>query len=158
MRRVFFILASVIVVGCTTTRVVTESEPMAVIKSIPETIKPEQDTSIFYYHVNPVNHAQSAAVVEGNFVWRDNCLYLIGSDRKFNTAMFPKLPKDIVKWDEAAKILNLNGRIFKMGDFISTNGQYSEYVPNSPIGIQYEEQGDKKCLTSTIVFIGTFFD
>ncbi len=72
--------------------------------------------------------------------------------------MFPLYPKGIVKWDEATKTLNLNGRVFKMRDFISINGQYSDYVPNSPIGIEYEKQGDKKCLTPTVAFIGTFFD
>lgn len=72
--------------------------------------------------------------------------------------MFSELPKAIVKWDEATKTLNLNGRAFKMGDYIKTNGAYWSYKPNTPEGIEYEEQGDKKCLTPTIALIGAFFD
>ena len=107
---------------------------------------------------DPVNQAQAAAIVRGNFVWRDHCLYLIGSNRKFTTAMFPEFPKGIVKWDEATKTLNLNGRVFKMGDYIKTNGAYWPYHPNTPGGAEFEKQGDKKCLTPTVAFIGTFFD
>ena len=72
--------------------------------------------------------------------------------------MFSEFPKAIVKWDEATKTLNLNGRAFKMGDYIKTNGAYWSYKPNTPKGIEYEEQGDKKCLTPTIALIGAFFD
>ena len=42
-----------------------------------------------------------------------------------------------------------------MGDSISTNGQYSDYVPNSTIGREYEAQGDKNCLNPTMALIGT---
>lgn len=123
-----------------------------------EAVKKEQQlskTSIFYYYVNPVRPAQSAAVVEGKFAWKDGCIYLVGKDGVYNTAMFPLYPKDIVKWDEASKTLALDGYVYKMGDFISTNGQYSDYVPKSPIGIEYENQGDKKCLNPTLAQIGT---
>jgi len=152
MRKQFLILASLLVVGCTTTTMATRSEK---IEPIQETMKPTQKTSIFYYYVNPVRPAQSAAGVEGNFAWKDGCIYLVGKDGVYNTAMFPLYPKGIVKWDEANKTLNLNGHIYKMGDFISTNGQYSDYIPNSPIGIDYEKQGNKKCLNPTLVQIGT---
>ena len=158
MRKAFFILTGLVIVGCTTTPVATTPEPMAAIKPIPEFIKPEQKTSIFYYYVDPVNQAQAAAIVRGNFVWRDHCLYLIGSDRKFTTAMFPEFPKGIVKWNEATKTLNLNGRVFKIGDYIKTNGAYWPYHPNTPGGAEFEKQGDKKCLTPYVALIGTFFD
>ena len=158
MRKAFFILTGLVIVGCTTTPVATTPEPMAAIKPIPEFIKPEQKTSIFYYYLDPVNPTQAASIVRGNFVWRDHCLYLIGSDRKFNTAMFPEFPKGIVKWNEATKTLNLNGRVFKMGDYISTNGSYQRYTPNTVGGAEYEKQGDKKCLTPSVAKIGTFFD
>ncbi|WP_367104049.1 hypothetical protein [uncultured Psychrobacter sp.] len=158
MKKVFLILISLVVVGCTTTPVASPLEPVPAIKTVPETILPKQKTSIFYYYVHPVRPAQSAAVVEGNFAWREGCIYLVGKNGFYHTAMFPLYPKGIVKWDEATKTLNLNGRVFKMRNFISTNGQYSDYVPNSPIGIEYEKQGDKKCLTPTVAFIGTFFD
>lgn len=132
--------------------------------SINHTLPPEKTsnkeqqinkTSIFYYYVNPVRQAQSAAVVEGKFTWKDGCIYLIGKDGTYNTAMFPLYPKGIVQWDESSKTLNLNGRVYKMGDSISTNGQYSDYVPNSPIGREYEAQGDKNCLNPTMALIGT---
>lgn len=158
MKKIFFILASLVVVGCTTTPVVAPPEPLAAIKPVQEVIEPEQKTSIFYYYLDPIHPTQFASIVRGNFVWRDHCLYLIGSDRKFTTAMFPEFPKGIVKWDEATKTVNINGRVFKMGDYIKTNGAYQSYTPNTVGGAEYEKQGDKKCLTPSVAFIGTFFD
>lgn len=155
MRKAFFILTGLVIVGCTTTPVANLPEAMSAIKPIPELVEPEQKTSIFYYDVNPVNHAQSAAVVEGTFAWKEGCIYLRGKDGVYNTAMFPLYPKDIVRWDEATKTLHLNGHIFNMGDSISTNGQYSDYVPDSPIGIEYERQGNKECLNPALAKIGT---
>lgn len=158
MKEVFLILASLLVISCTTIPIATPVEQVEVIEPIQKVVEPEQKTSIFYYYVDPVNQAQAAAIVRGNFVWRNNCLYLIGSDRKFTTAMFPEFPKGIVKWDEVTKTLSLNGRVFKMGDYIKTNGAYWSYLPNTPGGAEFEKQGDKKCLTPTVAFIGTFFD
>lgn len=153
MRKVFFILASIAAVGCTTTPVMTPSEHKEV-----EVINPVQKTSIFYYYLDPVNPTQAAAKVKGNFVWKDHCLYLIDGERKFHTAAFPEFPKGIVNWDEATKTLSLNGRVFKMGDYISTNGSYQRYAPSTVGGAEYEKQGDNKCLTPSIAKIGTFFD
>lgn len=155
MRNALVVLASLLAVSCTTIPVSNQTEPVAAIKPTPEFVEPEQKTSLFYYYVNPVRPAQSAAVVEGKFAWRDGCIYLVGRDGVYNTAMFPLYPKSLVEWDEASKTLILNGHIYKMGDFISTNGHYSDYVSNSPIGIEYEKQGDKKCLKSTLAKIGT---
>lgn len=149
-------LALLVGLSACTTSSPTINKPSTTIQT--EIIKPEQKTSIFYYHVNPVNYAQSAAVVEGTFAWKEGCIYLVGKDGVYNTATFPLYPKGIVKWDEATRTLHLNGHIFNMGDSISTNGQYSDYVPNSPIGIEYEKQGNKECLTPTVALIGTFFD
>ena len=158
MREIFFILASLVVVGCTTTPVAALPENTEVIKPVQKVVEPVQKTSIFYYYLDPVHPTQAASIVRGNFVWRDHCLYLIGSDRKFYTAAFPEFPKGIVNWDEATKTLNLNGRVFNMGDYISTNGSYKRYAPNTVGGAEYEKQGDKKCLTPSIAKIGTFFD
>ena len=158
MQKSLLALASLFLVGCMTAPVATPHESSAATKPIQEVVEPEQKTSIFYYYVDPVNQAQAAAIVRGNFVWRDHCLYLIGSDRKFTTAMFPEFPKGIVKWDEATKTLNLNGRVFKIGDYIKTNGAYWPYHPNTPGGAEFEKQGDKKCLTPYVALIGTFFD
>ena len=158
MQKSLLALASLFLVGCIIAPVATPTEPVVETNSIPEFINPEQKTSIFYYYLDPINPTQAASIVRGNFVWRDHCLYLIGSDRKFNTAMFPEFPKGIVKWNEATKTLNLNGRVFKMGDYISTNGSYQRYTPNIVGGAEYEKQGDKKCLTPSLAKIGTFFD
>ena len=158
MQKSLLALASLFLVGCTTAPVATSVESVVVIKPVQEVVEPEPKTSIFTYYVDPIHQSQAAAIVRGNFVWRDHCLYLIGSDRKFTTAMFPEFPKGIVKWDEATKTLNLNGRVFKMGDYIKTNGAYWPYHPNTPGGAEFEKQGDKKCLTPTVAFIGTFFD
>lgn len=158
MQKSLLALASLFLVGCMTAPVATPHESSAATKPIPELVEPELKTSIFTYYVDPIHQSQAAAIVRGNFVWRDHCLYLIGSDRKFTTAMFPEFPKGIVKWDEATKTLNLNGRVFKMGDYIKTNGAYWPYHPNTPGGAEFEKQGDKKCLTPTVAFIGTFFD
>lgn len=158
MRKAFSILTGLVVVGCTTAPVATPPKPMAAIKPIQEVVEPEQKTSIFYYYLDPVHPTQAASIVRGNFVWKDHCLYLIGSDRKFYTAAFPKFPKGIVNWDEATKTLNLDGRVFEMGDYISTNGSYKSYAPNTVGGAEYEKQGDEKCLTPSIAKIGTFFD
>lgn len=158
MQKSLLALASLFLVGCIIAPVATPTEPVVETNSIPEFINPEQKTSIFYYYLDPINPTQAASIVRGNFVWRDHCLYLIGSDRKFNTAMFPEFPKGIVKWNEATKTLNLNGRVFKMGDYISTNGSYQRYTPNTVGGAEYEKQGDKKCLTPSVAKIGTFFD
>ena len=158
MQKSLLALASLFLVGCTTAPVATPTEPVAATKPTQEVVEPEKKTSIFYYYVDPVHPTQAAAIVRGNFVWRDHCLYLIGSDRKFNTAMFPEFPKGIVNWDEATKTLNLNGRVFKMGGYIKTNGSYHRYTPNTVGGAEYEKQGDKKCLTPSVAMIGTFFD
>jgi len=158
MQKSLLALASLFLVGCTTAPVATSVESVVVIKPVQEVVEPEPKTSIFTYYVDPIHQSQAAAIVRGNFVWRDHCLYLIGSDRKFTTAMFPEFPKGIVKWNEATKTLNLNGRVFKMGDYISTNGSYQRYTPNTVGGAEYEKQGDKKCLTPSLAKIGTFFD
>ena len=158
MQKSLLALASLFLVGCTTAPVATSVESVVVIKPVQEVVEPEPKISIFTYYVDPIHQSQAAAIVRGNFVWRDHCLYLIGSDRKFTTAMFPEFPKGIVKWDEATKTLNLNGRVFKIGDYIKTNGAYWPYHPNTPGGAEFEKQGDKKCLTPTVAFIGTFFD
>ena len=158
MQKSLLVLASLFLVGCTTAPVATSVESVVVIKPVQEVVEPEPKTSIFTYYVDPIHQSQAAAIVRGNFVWRDHCLYLIGSDRKFTTAMFPEFPKGIVKWNEATKTLNLNGRVFKMGDYISTNGSYQRYTPNTVGGAEYEKQGDKKCLTPSVAKIGTFFD
>lgn len=158
MQKSLLALASLFLVGCTTAPVATPTEPVAATKPTQEVVEPEPKTSIFTYYVDPIHQSQAAAIVRGNFVWRDHCLYLIGSDRKFTTAMFPEFPKGIVKWNEATKTLNLNGRVFKMGDYISTNGSYQRYTPNTVGGAEYEKQGDKKCLTPSVAKIGTFFD
>lgn len=158
MQKSLLALASLFLVGCTTAPVATSVESVVVIKPVQEVVEPEPKTSIFTYYVDPIHQSQATAIVRGNFVWRDHCLYLIGSDRKFTTAMFPEFPKGIVKWNEATKTLNLNGRVFKMGDYISTNGSYQRYTPNTVGGAEYEKQGDKKCLTPSLAKIGTFFD
>lgn len=158
MQKSLLALASLFLVGCTTAPVATSVESVVAIKPVQEVVEPEPKTSIFTYYVDPIHQSQAAAIVRGNFVWRDHCLYLIGSDRKFTTAMFPEFPKGIVKWNEATKTLNLNGRVFKMGDYISTNGSYQRYTPNTVGGAEYEKQGDKKCLTPSVAKIGTFFD
>lgn len=151
MRKAFFILVSIVISGCATTPVVTLDEHK-VVKN------PVQKTSIFYYYLDPVNPTQAASVVRGNFLWKENCLYLIDGEHKVYTAVFPEFPKGIVNWDEVTKTIELNGRVFKMGDYIYTNGSYQSYTPNTVGGIEYEKQGDKKCLTPSIVKIGTFFD
>lgn len=158
MQKSLLALASLFLVGCMTAPVATPHESSAATKPIPELVEPELKTSIFTYYVDPVHHSQALSIVRGNFVWSNNCLYLIGSNRKFTTAMFPEFPKGIVKWDEATKTLNLNGRVFKMGDYIKTNGAYWPYHPNTPGGAEFEKQGDKKCLTPYVALIGTFFD
>ena len=158
MQKSLLALASLFLVGCITAPVATPTEPVAATKPTQEVVEPEPKTSIFTYYVDPIHQSQAAAIVRGNFVWRDHCLYLIGSDRKFTTAMFPEFPKGVVHWDEATKTLNLNGRVFKMGDYISTNGSYKLYTPNTVGGAEYEKQGDKKCLTPSLAKIGTFFD
>ena len=143
--------------ACQSTSVL-QPEPTATIKPSQEIVEPLQKTSIFYYYLDPVNPTQAVSIVRGSFVWRDHCLYLIGNDRELYTAAFPQFPKGIVNWNEATKTLNLNGRVFKMGDYISTNGSYQRYATNTAGSAEYEKQGDKKCLTPSIVKIGTFFD
>ena len=158
MQKSLLALSRLFLVGCTTAPVATSVESVVVIKPVQEVVEPELKTSIFTYYVDPVHHSQAVSIVRGNFVWSNNCLYLIGSNRKFTTAMFPEFPKGIVNWEEATKTLNLNGRVFKMGDYISTNGSYQRYTPNTVGGAEYEKQGDKKCLTPSVAKIGTFFD
>ncbi|TXD97565.1 hypothetical protein ES754_00835 [Psychrobacter frigidicola] len=157
MRNAFLILTSLIVVGCTTAPVATPSESVAMIKPVPEVVEPEKTTSIFTYDVSPTTYAQPVAAVRGVFVWENGCIYII-DDGEYRTALFPSLPKGIFKWDEATKTLDLEGHVFKMGDYISTNGSYKRYTPNTVGGADYEKQGDKKCLTPSVAKIGTFFD
>lgn len=148
MQKSLLALATLFLVGCMATPVSSPSNQETEIKL-------KQSTSIFYYPVAPVGHGQATALVTGKFAWKDGCLYLVGKDGVYNTAMFPMYPKSLVQWDEASKTITLDGHDFKMGDFISTNGHYSDYVANSPMGLEYQKQGNKKCLNPTIANIGT---
>lgn len=112
-------------------------------------------TNFFYYYVNPTNQSQAMGIVSGIFLWKDECLYLIDPNGTYSTAMFPQYPKDIVKWDEANKILTLDGKVFKMGDYISTNGMYITYDPDNINHKIYGTQGNKRCLSSRLAYIGT---
>lgn len=148
MQKFLLALTPLFLVGCMTTPVSSQSNQAA-------KTHPDQTTSIFYYPVAPVGHGQATALVTGKFAWKDGCLYLVGRDGGYNTAMFPMFPKGLIQWDEASKTITLDGHDFKMGDFISTNGHYSDYVANSPLGLEYQNQGNKKCLNPTIANIGT---
>lgn len=117
-------------------------------------VVPTSKTSIFTYYVDPVNQAQPMAIVRGKFSWKDGCIYLVDNG-EYTTAMFPSLPKDLVKWNEATKTLNLGNKIFKMGDYIVTNGGSKPYLPNTESARELESQGDSKCLTSSLTMIGT---
>lgn len=116
---------------------------------------PVKNTSIFRYYVDPITQAQLMASVEGMFVWKDGCIYLKQKDGTYMTAIFPEYPRDIVKWNESNKTIELAGKIFKMGDYIKTNGQYSKYDPNSINDIEYQKQGSESCLTPMLVEVGT---
>lgn len=116
---------------------------------------PVQNTNIYYYDVDPNRPAQPAAVVSGKFEWKDGCLYLVDDSGEYMTPLFPKYPKNLVKWDESTKTIELDGHVFKMGDPIYTNGGYQSYVPNSVGDAEYEKQGNKKCLAKTQVKVGT---
>lgn len=155
MRKAFFILTGLVVVGCTTAPVANPPEAMAAIKPIQEVVEPEQKTSIFYHYVDPVHQAQPMAVVSGTFDWKDDCLYLILGDGEYTTPLFPEFPRGLVKWDEVTKTLNLDGHTFGMGDYINTNGGYLTYHPGSVGHSEYEKQGNKKCLMPTLVMVGT---
>ena len=155
MRKAFLILTSLVVVGCTTAPVANLPEAMSAIKPIQEVVEPEQKTSIFTYYVDPVNQAQPMAIVRGKFLWKDGCIYLVDNAGEYTAAMFPSLPKDVVKWDEATKTLNLGNKIFKMGDYVVTNGGSKPYLPNTESAAELESQGNKKCLTPTLTMIGT---
>lgn len=154
MRKPFLMLASLLVVGCTTIPIAAPAEHTEVINPIQKVIEPAQKTSIFRYYTDPVTQAQAMASVEGVFKWQKGCLYLIQKDGSYMTAMFPKYPENAVKWNEYNKTLSLNGYIFKMGDYIRTNGQYSKYYPDNDIE-EYAKQGDGSCLTPMLVEIGT---
>ena len=154
MRKAFFILTSLVVVGCTTAPIANLPEAMSAIKPIQEVVEPEQTTSIFTYDVSPTTYAQPVAAVRGTFVWENGCIYII-DDGEYRTALFPSLPKGIFKWDEANKTLDLEGHIFKMGDRIATNGGWLNYIPNSNGDKYLEAQGDKKCLNPSLAHIGT---
>ena len=151
--------------GCSssnTDAIITTVEPTQEIDSQAENsnwtfakvLEPAQKTSIFRYYTDPTTQAQAMASVEGVFKWQKGCLYLIQKDGGYVTAMFPKYPENAVKWNEYNKTLSLNGYIFKMGDYITTNGQYSKYYPDNDIE-EYAKQGDVRCLTPMLVEIGT---
>ncbi|WP_438012755.1 hypothetical protein [Psychrobacter raelei] len=154
MRKRFLMLASLLAVGCTTKPIVAPVENTEVIYPIQKIIASAQKTSIFRYYTDPTTQAQAMASVEGVFKWQKGCLYLIQKDGSYMTAMFPKYPENAVKWNEYNRTLSLNGYIFKMGDYISTNGQYSKYYPDNDIE-EYAQQGDARCLTPILVEIGT---
>ena len=155
MKRVFLVLVSIFLVGCMTAPVATSPEPLAAIKTVQDDVELEQKTSIFYHYVDPVHQAQPMAVVSGTFDWKDDCLYLVLGDGEYTTPLFPEFPRGLVKWDEVTKTLNLDSHTFKMGDYINTNGGYFPYHPGSVGHAEYENQGDKKCLMSTLVMVGT---
>ena len=154
MKKYFLILVSLLVVGCTTNPVAAPAEYVEVTNPIQKVIEPAPKTSIFRYYTDPVTQAQSMASVGGVFKWQKGCLYLIHKDGSYMTAMFPKYPKNAIKWNEYDKTLSLNGYVFKMGDYIRTNGRYSKYYPDNDIE-EYAKQGDKNCLTPMLVEIGT---
>ena len=74
MQKSLLALASLFLVGCTTAPVATSVESVVVIKPVQEVVEPEPKTSIFTYYVDPIQQSQAAAIVRGNFVWRDHCL------------------------------------------------------------------------------------
>lgn len=146
--KVTLILSACYLSGCSLT-----NQNLRNIETIP-TQKPTNNTSIFRYYTDPMTQAQAIASVEGVFKWEKGCLYLVQKDGSYMTAMFPRYPENAIKWNEYNKTLSLNGYIFKMGDYIKTNGQYSKYYPDNDIE-EYEKQGDKSCLTSILVEVGT---
>ncbi len=149
MLRVMAISLIIFLVGCSS--VMNNS----IVEKNNTTSEQLKKTNIFYYYVNPDNEYQAMDVVKGRFAWQDGCLYLIGPDGTYNTAMFPQYPKGIVKWDQTTKTLNLNGKVFKMGDYINTNGMYQPYDPDGINHKIYATQGDKRCLNHMLAYIGT---
>lgn len=148
MKNLFLFSLCFLMLGCSTPTLQQKS-------AIPLPQTQASKTSLFYYIVNEERPAQAAGFVQGKFTWKDGCIYLVNSKGEYNTAMFPMYPKSETHWDESTKTITLHGIPFKIGDSISTNGMYSEYVPNTEIAKLYESQGDKRCLTPTLAQIGT---
>lgn len=147
MKIILLILSSLMVISCAKHAINAPNQETKMVA-------PTSKTSIFTYYVDPVNQAQPMAIVRGRFLWKDGCIYLVDNG-EYTTAMFPSLPKNVVKWDEATKTLNLGNKIFKMGDYIVTNGGSKPYLPNTESAAILESQGNKKCLTSSLTMIGT---
>ena len=143
------IFLSIFLFGCST---IHPNVPTSKVARVEEKNKV---TSIFYYPLTPSMPYQAMAILAGRFEWKDECIYLVNRRGTYSTAMFPSYPKEDVQWDEESKTLNLKGHIFRMGDWIKTNGNYDTYVPNVGRFIEYENQGDKKCLTTSLAYVGT---
>lgn len=133
MRKAFFILASVMVVGCTTTRVATEPEPMAVIKSIPETIKLEKthikESKVAFYEAQKPEGSSGglASVVRGTLEVRQHCLVVVTDS---GTVAQPIFPSYSIVWNEANNTLKHRDKQYKGGDHIELGGGF---IPNSAL-------------------------
>ncbi len=145
MKKYLTSLSLLFIVGCSAATQVPKNETTntKVVKSEPT------KTSIFTYHIDPDENYQTLARITGTFEWDNECIFLKTGD-DYYTPMFPDAFTD---WDEDTKTLTLDGHIFKMGDFIDTNGGYGTYKPNTGNGL--EEQGDPKCLKPNVAGIGT---
>ncbi len=166
MKRHTAILTSILVLtACSTNSLRTTSDLTTTAKKNQPTViktgKSPVTTSIFRYYTDPIHHGQSASVVQGKFFWHEGCLYLAQLEKtesqaevKFYTAIFPDYPKEIVQWDETTKTLTFNGHLFKMGDYIHTNGHLAPYSPKIDIE-GYAKQGNSQCILPRLAYIGT---
>lgn len=143
MNKPLFALLPLVLAACTTVPQANEETSLKHESTAPT------KTSIFTYHIDPDENYQALARITGTFVWEDGCIFLKSGDY-YSTPMFPNA---FTVWDEGTKTLTLNGHVFKMGDFITTNGGFGAYRPNT--GDPLEKQGDKKCLKPQIAGIGT---
>ena len=142
------------------TAVASTEEVSASDNHTPAAVITPERTRILRYYVDPVHKGQAAAIVSGAWHWQKGCLYLINSGNMYS-ARFPELPEDSVAWDEDAQILTLTSpdhkmiQTFALGDYIVTNGYFTDYDPKVFIPDNPE---DVKCLAPSagIANVGTW--
>lgn len=162
------LLAPTFLIGCVNSKISTQPPKQtdataSVQAQATQSMPTNPATQILYYYPPEGSVAQALGVVSGNFYWQDGCIYLLKLDpdqtiRK-RTAMFPYRPEHAVSWDETTKTLILRDYseeyIFKMGDYISTNGYNvgSSYDPD----VMADNEDEKRCLAKDgISFVGTY--
>lgn len=153
MRRYFLIIASVVIVGCTTTAIATQPESIVAVTPInvnnPEKTHIKESKVAFYKTQKPEGSSGGlASLVSGTLEVRQHCLVVITDS---GTVAQPIFPSYNIVWNEANNILNHKGKQYKGGDHIELGGGFipsatiylssNSHIPDCPDAVLFLTNG-----------------